>query len=174
MGVIWIYTQVLQPVGSINGEKIYKYQVNEILADKKANIVKDIAQDRVFYKAISELGIHTDDKEVDAELADIYKRYGGQKQTTSIMLDTSGGINSLKNSIKIGILRNKAIELFKQDIEVSEEEVIYYYYQNSEKYTGEYDDIKDKVRDDLLSERGGEKLEEYLEKFKSKSKLVIF
>ena len=174
VGCAWIYTQNLLPVGEVDNTKIYKYQVNRYLSDRQSNTIKNIAEDKAFYTAMDNLGVCVSDDEVENAMLDVYKRYGGKDELKNIMIFNNGGIESMKNSVKMGLCQDKAIAKLSQDIYVSDEEFINYYVENMDAYSGEFEEVKEKVKSDLLYEKGGEKLGEYLDEIKATAKVVIY
>lgn len=108
------------PVGSLNGNLIYHYEITQRLNSMSGNVIKNVAKDKAFFKAMDELKITVTDNEIQKELQGYSDRYGGEAELKNILLDTQGDIESLKISIKKGALSEKAIKYFAS-MEVGDE-----------------------------------------------------
>lgn len=105
------------PVGKVNGDIIYNYQLQERYKTLKSNAIKNIAKDRVFFNAMAELGITASEEEINEELKGYYERYGGKEELENVLIFTLGDIETLKLSIKRGNMAKKAVEYFAQQEE---------------------------------------------------------
>lgn len=89
----------LTPIGEVNGKKIYSYQVKPYIATLQSHAVVNYAKDKVFFDAMSDLGIIVDDKIVEEE-------YRKQKNIKSKEMSLD------KIFIKKAILQQKALSHF--------------------------------------------------------------
>lgn len=108
------------PVGNIDGKVIFKHELNTRLNWVADNAIKNIGKDLAFEKAMSDLGIHISEAEISKEWDGMVERYGGIDELRKILLDTQGNEDSLKNSIKNGMLQEKAIKHFAASVSPDE------------------------------------------------------
>jgi hypothetical protein len=130
------------PVGSINGETVYNYQLQARYKSMKSNAIKNIAKDEIFFNAISELGITVSDAEISKGLDGYYERYGGKNELELVLTDTLGDIETLKISIKKGIMAEKAIKYFAEQ-EVGDQDERQQ--KGNEKYTQLIESLEEKT-----------------------------
>jgi len=174
VGLFWFATENFMPVGDINGKVIYRYELNSRARSMSGNIIKNIAKDKAYFKAMDELGITATDNEMQNELQGYYDRYGGEVELKNVLLDTQGDVESLKNIIKKGILSEKAINYFANKVNMSEKDLIEYYKQNKDKYGDDYDSKKEQIRGGFKLEQGNKLYEEYLDEYESKVCIKVY
>lgn len=163
VGTVWAFSTFFLPVGSINGDIIYRYELNERLSSMQGNAVKNIAKDKAFFKAMEQLRVSITDQEIENELSAYEEKYGGSQELEKILLDTQGDIVSLKTSIRKSLLSEKARKYFAQEYQPSEQEIKEYYAQNAERYPAAFEEEKAKVTDDIRAEKGEQKFNQYLQ-----------
>ena len=108
IGFIWVYITCLIPVGSVNGKNIFRYEAMQRV--NLDNAVKSIGKDKAFDAAMQELCISATNAEVEQEFNTVSQDYGGSDELQNILIDTQSNMQMLKNSIRKGILKQKAIE----------------------------------------------------------------
>jgi hypothetical protein len=108
----------------------------------KSNAIKNIAKDEIFFNAISELGITVSDAEISKGLDGYYERYGGKNELELVLTDTLGDIETLKISIKKGIMAEKAIKYFAEQ-EVGDQDERQQ--KGNEKYTQLIESLEEKT-----------------------------
>jgi hypothetical protein len=106
------YNTYLMPVGSINGQAIYRYQVRPYVAASSGNAVKSCAKDKLFYEAVNRLGVTVPDTLVESELQKYAEKYGGRTELENILLDTTQDMESIRNSIKKSLIHQKALDYY--------------------------------------------------------------
>lgn len=172
IGFIWFYTAYLLPVGSVNGETILKYEaVQRINLD---NAIKNIGKDKAFDAAMRELGVSVTTAEVEKEFNVMAESYGGTHELRNILIDMQSNPESLKNSIRKGRLKQKAIEKFSESIVYTDEDLQAFYEEYQENYANGYEEKKEQIISDYLMTKGAEEYERYIESYEQSVKIKIY
>ncbi|OQB12320.1 MAG: hypothetical protein BWY15_02262 [Firmicutes bacterium ADurb.Bin193] len=171
--IIWGYFMYLIPVGSVDGVTLRKYQLNERLNRSAGNTVKSIGKEIAFEKAMNNLKISIKESEVDKEFNEMLERYGGSDEVEEIMLDMMGNTDSLRQSVKNGMLKQKAIEYFAGKETIMPDNIQSFYEQHKNDY-GDFDSDYQKIRTDCAMEAGAEKYEEYIRTYEEKVTIKIY
>ncbi len=148
--ILFIYYMNFLPVGTVDGRTIYKHELNARLNWAADNTIKNIGKDIAFEKAMVDLGIRVSEAEIDKEWGDMVERYGGIDEIKKIMIDTKNSEESLKRSLKNGIMKQKAIEYFAATV------------PNDENNT------------DYQMEEGAKRYEEYIQGYEEKMVIKIY
>ena len=145
IGIIWLIVEMLMPMGKFGDTLIYKYQVNNYLSASSDNAVKNIAKTSLFYEAMSDLGIEVSESEVDAEMADIVKKYGGVEEFEKVLIDTLSDYNSYEESVRKGIYRLKAQDYLLEKENFTEDDYKKYYDEHPEIFIDTYENVYEDV-----------------------------
>lgn len=143
--IIFIGYINFMPVGTVDGRTIFKYELNARLNWAADNTIKNIGKDFAFEKAMTDLGIRVNENEINREWNDTVERYGGIDELHKIFLDTQSSEESLKNSIKNGIMKQKAIEYFAASVPADENNPNYKMDEGGKKYEEYIKSYEDKV-----------------------------
>lgn len=133
------------PVGTVDGRIIYKHELNTRLSWAADNTIKNIGKDFAFEKAMADLGIHASNAEIEKEWDDMLERYGGINELNKIMIDTRNSEESLKSSLKNGIMKQKAIEYFASSVPDDENNPNYQMEEGAKRYEEYIQSYEDKV-----------------------------
>jgi len=172
IGFIWTYVTFLIPVGSVDGENIYKYEAMQRI--NLDNAIKGIGKDKAFDTAMKKLGVTVTDAEVESELKNVTDKYGGTDELKSIMIDTESNITLLKNSIRKGMLKQKAIEKFAQEIKTDTVDIKAYYEENTDNYPGEFSANEKQIKTDYAMMKGAQKYDEFLKSYEDSVTIKIY
>lgn len=172
IGFIWAHITYLLPVGSVNGKMILKYEAMQRV--NLENVIKSIGKDKAFDSAMQQLGITATSAEVETEFNAVVEKYGGSNELQKVMLDTQSNMSTLKNSIRKGILKQKAIEKLAKSVTYTEDDITAYYEKNKQNYTGDFVKNKEPITNDYLMEKGAEKYEKYIGEFEDTVKIRIY
>ncbi len=134
----FVYAYELRTVGFVNGARIRKYDISTRLNAGVGNAVKNTARDMVFFSEMEKLGLSVTDEEVETMLETEAEKYGGITELETILLDTTGDINTYRLSIKRSLLQQKAIDYFAAQATGSDEE-------KQEKGREEYQKLLDEI-----------------------------
>lgn len=169
---IWVYISYLIPIGSVDGENIYKYEAMQRI--NMDNAVKSIGKDKAFDTAMKKLGITVSDSELTNEYNSVVEKYGGTDELKSIMIDTQSNMTMLKSSIKKGMLKQKAIEKLAKDEKASDDDLTAFYEQYKENYPGEFKENKEKIKSDYLMMKGAQRYDEYIKSYEDAVQIRIY
>lgn len=172
IGFIWTYVTFLIPVGSVDGDNIYKYEAMQRI--NLDNAIKGIGKDKAFDTAMKKLGVTVTDAEVESELKNVTDKYGGTDELKSIMIDTESNITLLKNSIRKGMLKQKAIEKFAQEIKTDTVDIKAYYEENTDNYPGEFSANEKQIKTDYAMMKGAQKYDEFLKSYEDSVTIKIY
>lgn len=143
--ILFIYYINFLPVGTVDGRMIYKHELNARLSWTADNTIKNIGKDFAFEKAMTDLGIRVSDAEIEKEWGDMVERYGGIEELSKIMLDTKNSKESLKSSLKNGIMKQKAIEYLAASVPADENNPDYQMEEGAKRYEEYIQGYEDKV-----------------------------
>lgn len=143
--ILFIYYINFLPVGTVDGRTIYKNELNARLSWAADNTIKNIGKDFAFEKAMADLGIRAGSAEIEKEWGDMARRYGGVEELHKIMIDTRNSEESLKYSLKNGIMKQKAIEYFAASVPADENNPDYQMEEGAKRYEEYIQSYEDKV-----------------------------
>ena len=172
IGFIWVYITYLIPVGSVNGKNILRYEAMQRV--NLDNAIKSIGKDKAFDAAMQELGISATNAEVEKEFNTVSQNYGGSDELQNILIDTQSNMQMLKNSIRKGILKQKAIERLAKTFAYTDETLKAFYEENKENYSNDFSEIKEQIASDYLMTKGAEKYEEFIKSFEDTVTIRIY
>ena len=173
VGCAWTATNFI-PVGKMNDTTIYQYQVKTAMKSVKSNLVKNIAKDKLFFDAMENLGIDATDQEVQAELDMYLEKYGGKEELEGILIDNMQDIESLKKSLRKGILSQKAVTYFTERQTVTESEAQSYYESNQDKFQEGFDAARETIMLELKSQKGSTAYSDYLQNIEESTVIMIY
>ena len=169
---IWTYVTFLIPVGSVDNDNIYKYEAMQRI--NLDNAIKGIGKDKAFDTAMEKLGVTVTDSEVENEVKNVTEKYGGTEELESIMIDTESNMMLLKNSIRKGMLKQKAIEKFAQDVKTDTADIKVYYEENKDNYPGEFSANEKQIKTDYAMTKGAEQYDEFLKSYEDSVTIKIY
>ena len=172
VALIWIVVSMLWPMGKVDGQLIYKYQVNDYVESAYPNAIKNLAKTNIFYKAMSDLNVSVPETDVDAEMETVVKKYGSKEEFESILRDTTSNYASFRESVKKDLYRKEAKEILFRKHNYSDEDYLAYYNENN--FEGEYESVKEQVIKAFTEFKQNELVNEYLDDYYDKYKVEIF
>ena len=172
IGFIWFYTAYMLPVGSVNGKMILKHEAIERF--NIDNAIKNIGKDKAFDDAMYELGVSVTPAEVEQEFNAMVENYGGTEELQNILIDTQSNTKTLKNSIRKGLLKQKAIEKLSQTIQYTSEDLQAFYKEYQENYANNFEENKEQIISDYLMTKGAEEYERYIEAYEQNVSIKVY
>lgn len=171
--LVWSFFIFFVPVGNVDGRIICRYELSAKLSESAGNAVKNIGKDAAFDHAMNELKITVSNAEVDKEFNAMVDKYGGIYELEKIMLDMQGNADTLKRSIRTGILKQKAIEYFAGKVNVNEIDLHGYFDLHQDKYS-DYDSESSQILTDYRMEKGAEEYEAYMQEQESRISIKVY
>ena len=147
------YINYFMPIGSVNGEKIIKYELNSELKAREADIKNDIAELKLQKQFAQKLGaVYSDDE---------------YEKAVSMVPDESQYVKY--NLALKSLLTQKTIEYYAGLINPSQDEIREYYnrYFSGKQEEPDYETVKT----ELIMCEGAKRYEEEFEKFKKNSEI---
>jgi FKBP-type peptidyl-prolyl cis-trans isomerase (trigger factor) len=92
-----------------------------------AQIVNYLVQEQVVEQSAKELGVSMTDEEVQAQVAELEKAYGGAKKVTTLLEEQGMTMELLKRSIRSQTLSDRAAEVVTKNASVSDAEIEAYW-----------------------------------------------
>lgn len=128
-------------------------------------IVKELIMQEAKKKRVA-----VNEEDIQKEIDNITEIVEAQGTTLEVALSMQGQtMDDLRDNIKV---QKTAEEILKDDIDISDEDVLAYYEENKEFYEDrEYADLKEEIREQLFQEKLQAKFSELLENLKSESNI---
>jgi parvulin-like peptidyl-prolyl isomerase len=95
-----------------------------------AEIVGFLVEEQIVEQSAGELGVAVTDKEVDDEIAELEKAYGGEEQVLALLEEQGMTMELLRRSIRSQLLVQRAAEVVTRDAVVSDADVAAYWKAN--------------------------------------------
>ena len=92
-----------------------------------AQIVNYLVQEQVVAQSAKELGVSMTDKEVNDQVAQLVKAYGGEKKVLELLKQQGMTMDLLKRSIRSQTLSDRAAEIVTKNAAVSDAEIQAYW-----------------------------------------------
>jgi len=119
-------------VASINGEKITKDELYEILLTKYgANELEKIISDKVIEMEINKQKIEVTQDELDDEMKNYYNYYGGEESFKSLLAGSGTELADFEKDVKLYL---GSLKLMEKDMEITEEDMKSYFEENKESF----------------------------------------
>lgn len=171
--LVWSFCVFFMPVGNVDGKTIYRYELSVKLNESAGNAVKNLGKEAAFGRAMKELKISVTNAEVDREFNAMVEKYGGIYELEKIMLDMQGNADTLKRSIRTGMLKQKAIESFAVKVSPNEKGLRDYFDLHWNQYS-DYDSERSQILTDYRMEKGAEEYETYLQEQESRISIKVY
>ena len=92
-----------------------------------AQIVDFLVEEQIVEQSAGDLGIAMTDKEVDDEVAELEKAYGGEEQVLALLQEQGMSMALLKRSIRSQTLAQRAAEVVAKEAAVSDSDIAAYW-----------------------------------------------
>jgi parvulin-like peptidyl-prolyl isomerase len=92
-----------------------------------AQIVGFLVEEQIVEQSAAELGISMTDKEVDDEIAELEKAYGGEEQVLTLLEEQGMSMALLRRSIRSQTLAQRAAEVVTKEAAVSDADIAAYW-----------------------------------------------
>lgn len=147
----------------VNNSPITRLElVKELESTYGAQILDTMITREIVIQAAEEQGITASEEEIDQQVAEIRGTIEQQGSTLEDELATRGQTEeNLREGVRYTILVEK---LFKDEIDISEEDVREYYEQNQELYgQADFEDIQTQLREQMIQQQLSGQFNEWLQ-----------
>lgn len=159
-------------VALVNNKPITRYSLIKQLEKEsgKATLDNLIVKELILQEAASR-GVFLSNEDIQNEIDNITELIESQGTSLEVALDMQGQtIEDLKDNIRI---QKTAEKLLKDEVAVSDEEIIKFFEDNKEYYEDmEFENLKEDIREQLSQEKLQQKFSELLENLKENSNTI--
>lgn len=121
-----------ETVATVNGEKISKEDLTEILMKQYGESALDVLiTNKIFEMEAESAGIKVEEKDINAEVAELIETYGGQKEYETVLEANNIEEKALLEDISTHLLQSKVLE---KVINITDEELATYFEENRATY----------------------------------------